>query len=46
MGQAIAILNAAEVPVDWQRLLGDLSRWYEPGAPVQNAWLDGYFGNA
>ena len=40
----IALLKAAEIPVDWAGLLTDLRRWDLPQRPVQRSWAKSFWG--
>jgi len=38
--RVVRLLRRKGVPIDWVQLLKDLSRWYDPGTPVQAAWAE------
>jgi len=40
---SVRLLARERQPVNWARLLDDLSRWYEAGQPTQRAWAAIYF---
>lgn len=41
--QMISLARSAEVPVDWSRLLSDLSAWDHPDRYVQQGWARSYY---
>ena len=43
LAASVRRLTEADVPIDWVRLLDDLSQWHRSGQPVQHAWADSYF---
>ena len=44
--QAVSLLKANDVPVDWERLLRDLLAWDHPEGYVQRAWARDFWGRA
>jgi CRISPR type I-E-associated protein CasB/Cse2 len=43
LSAAVRRLAQSDVPVDWAVLFDDLTRWYRPGHPTQEAWATSYF---
>lgn len=43
MRQIIRLLNAAEIPVNWNQLLEDLTRWNHPNRYIQEKWARAYY---
>lgn len=41
--QAVALLKAHDVPVDWYQLLRDVGRWNDDQRPVQRAWARAFW---
>jgi CRISPR system Cascade subunit CasB len=44
--RAVSLARAAEVPLDWARLLQDLRQWEDPSQWVQGEWARSFWGLA
>jgi CRISPR system Cascade subunit CasB len=44
--QAVGYLASKEVPIDWNQLFDDLTRWGSPQRRVQQEWARAYWGRA
>ena len=42
---AVRQMKTEEVPVDWERLLGDLARWEERGDRVRREWARAFYAS-
>jgi hypothetical protein len=42
--ETVRLLAEEDLPLDWVRLLRDLSEWYAPGRPVQRTWANDFLG--
>jgi len=44
--QAVGILKAKEVPIDWHRLFRDISGWHYPSRYIQQQWARDFWSPA
>ena len=42
---AIRHLKSEDIPVDWERLMGDLARWEEQGDRVRKEWARAFYAS-